>query len=104
MEYTEILKSLREDNDLTQQDIANYLNCSQTAYSKWEKGQRDITIDKLIKLAKFYNVSLDYIAGLTKNPTPQWTNKEKTKNKTKNNVSVTNNGSGNITMGNIKQK
>lgn len=92
MEYTERLKGLREDNDFTQQDIANYLNCSQTAYSKWEKGQRDITIDNLIKLAKLYNVSLDYIAGLTKDPSPNWTIKNSI------HIKGTINNNGNITI------
>lgn len=73
MDYIQRIKELREDADLTQTDIANLLNCSQTAYSKYEKGQREISIINLIKLAKFYNVSMDYITGLTNNPKPNWT-------------------------------
>ena len=58
------IKDLREDNDLKQKDIANYLNCSQVCYSHYELGKRDIPTDVLIKLAEFYNVSTDYILGL----------------------------------------
>lgn len=72
MQYYEKLKQLREDNDLTQTDISKILNCTQTAYSKYEKGQREISIDNLIKLAKFYNVSTDYILGLTNDPKPNY--------------------------------
>ena len=59
------IRDLREDNDLKQIDIANYLNCSQVCYSYYETGQRDIPTDVLIKLAKFYNTSTDYLLGLT---------------------------------------
>ena len=59
------IRDLREDHDLKQIDIANYLNCSQVCYSYYETGQRDIPTDVLIKLAKFYNTSTDYILGLT---------------------------------------
>lgn len=100
--YTEILKGLREDNDKTQKDIAKILNCTQTAYGKWENGKRQITIDKLITLAKYYNVSLDYIAGLTQDPTPNWTDEKvmpPMKNNTIENILNGNTGSiGNITI------
>ena len=66
--YKERLRELREDRDLSQREIAELLNCTQTAYGKWENGKRDIKIDDLIKLAKFYNVSLDYLAGITDIP------------------------------------
>ena len=59
------LRDLREDNDLKQKDIAKYLNCTQVCYSKYETGQRSLPVDVLIKLAKFYNTSTDYILGLT---------------------------------------
>lgn len=59
------LRDLREDNDLKQADIANYLNCSQVCYSYYELGKRDIPTDVLIKLARFYKTSVDYILGLT---------------------------------------
>ena len=59
------IKELREDNDKTQKEIAKILNCSQQVYSNYELGQRDIPTDILIKLAAYYNVSVDYILGLT---------------------------------------
>ena len=58
-------RDLREDNDITQSTIANYLNCSQQVYSNYELGQRDIPTDILIKLADFYEVSTDYLLDLT---------------------------------------
>ena len=61
------LKDLREDYDLTQKEIASILNVSQVAYSYYELGKREIDINSLIKLAKFYNTSVDYIVGLTNN-------------------------------------
>ena len=62
------IRDLREDSDLTQKDLAAFLNCSQQVYSNYELGQRDIPTDILIKLSKFYNVSTDYILGITDNP------------------------------------
>lgn len=59
------IKDLREDNDLKQTDLAKYLDCSQVCYSYYETGKRDIPTDGLIKLSKFYKVSVDYILGLT---------------------------------------
>ena len=67
MQYRRI-KDLREDNDLTQKSIAQSLNCSQQVYSNYELGQRDIPTDILIKLSKFYDVSTDYILGLSDDP------------------------------------
>ncbi|MFR1518667.1 MAG: helix-turn-helix domain-containing protein [Clostridia bacterium] len=62
------IRDLREDNDMTQKQIAKELNCSQQVYSNYELGQRDIPTDVLIKLSLFYKVSTDYILGLTDNP------------------------------------
>ena len=59
------IRELREDNDKTQAEMAALLHCSQQAYSNYELGQRDIPTDILIKLSKFYNVSVDYILGIT---------------------------------------
>ena len=64
------IKDLREDNDLLQKDIANLLGISQQYYSEYENGNRSIPIFHLMKLAKFYNVSIDYIVGLTDNIKP----------------------------------
>ena len=60
------LKDLREDSDLKQKEIAEYLHIKQNTYSQYENGQRQLPIDVLIKLAKYYNVSTDYILGLSK--------------------------------------
>lgn len=59
------IRDLREDADLTQRQISVILNCSQQVYSNYELGQRDIPTAVLIALAKFYDVSTDYILGLT---------------------------------------
>ncbi len=59
------IRDLREDRDLKQKDIADYLNCSQVCYSHYELGKRDIPTEVLIKLAKFYNTTTDYVLGLT---------------------------------------
>ena len=59
------LKDLREDHDLKQADIAKLLETTRQQIGKWENGIQAMGIDKYIKLAKYYNVSLDYLAGLT---------------------------------------
>jgi len=61
------IRELREDNDLLQKHLAEYLRCSQVAYSRYELGTRDIPTQVLIDLAKFYNTTTDYILGLTDN-------------------------------------
>lgn len=62
------IKDLREDNDLTQKEVAKYLHIRQNTYSQYETGHRQIPIEVLIALAKFYKTSTDYILGLTDNP------------------------------------
>ena len=64
------LKDLREDNDLTQKEIANMLKTTQEQYSKYEIGIRLIPIDKLEILASFYNTSIDYLLRTTNNKEP----------------------------------
>ena len=64
------IRELREDAGLSQADIANMLNCSQVAYSYYEIGRRDIPTEILIKLAQYYNCSVDYLLGLTKQKKP----------------------------------
>ncbi len=59
------IRELREDRDLLQKDIADYLHCTQVAYSRYELGARDIPTEVLIALAKFHNTSTDYLLGLT---------------------------------------
>ncbi len=67
------IRDLREDADLTQKQIAQYLKMSQTGYSKYETGENDIPITVLLALADFYHVSVDYLMGRTdvKTPYPQ---------------------------------
>ncbi len=62
------LKDLREDNDYTQSFIAEHLGVKQNTYSQYECEKREIPIALLIKLAKLYDTSVDYILGLTNNP------------------------------------
>ncbi len=64
------LKSIREDRDIKQQEIANYLNVKQNTYSQYENGQRQIPVDILIKLSKYFDVSVDYILEITDDPRP----------------------------------
>ncbi|MBP5242473.1 MAG: helix-turn-helix transcriptional regulator [Clostridia bacterium] len=64
------LKELREAADKTQAEVAAYLNVKQNTYSQYENEKREIPIESLIRLAKFYSVSVDYILGLTENDTP----------------------------------
>lgn len=64
------IRDLREDRDLYQKDIASYLKCTQSCYSHYEIGDRDIPTQILIKLADFYNTSTDYLLGRTDNPKP----------------------------------
>lgn len=65
MYYYQRLKDLREDEDLTQKEIANFLKTTPQQYSLWERGDREIPFHHAIALAQKYRVSLDYIAGLT---------------------------------------
>lgn len=69
MQY-ERIRNLREDSDLYQRDLAEYLHCTQVTYSRYELGMRDIPTEVLIALAEFYNTSVDYLLGLTDEKTP----------------------------------
>ena len=62
------LRSIREDNDIKQKDIAKYLNISQNTYSQYETGVISLTAEVLIKLANYYNGSIDYLLDRTDNP------------------------------------
>lgn len=64
------IRDLREDHDLYQKDVAEYLQCTQVCYSHYELGKRDIPSDVLIQLADFYNTSTDYLLGRTDDPMP----------------------------------
>ena len=65
------IRDLREDSELTQQYIADYLGINQSYYSKCERGVYTIHLKDAVKLAQFYKVSLDYLVGLTDDPTPR---------------------------------
>lgn len=65
MEYYQILKNLREDRDIKQSEIAKLLGTSQSYYAQYENGKRPIPFERVLQLAIFYGVSLDYIAGRT---------------------------------------
>lgn len=75
MKYNEKIKALREDNDLTQEEMGKILNVNQITVSQYERGTRQISIDILIKYAKHFNVSTDYIVDLTDVQKPIWGNK-----------------------------
>ncbi len=68
MNYYQRLRDIREDNDLTQTQVADLLGIKQTQYSRYERGAAQMSIDRYVFLAKYYNVSLDYIAGIIDEP------------------------------------
>lgn len=68
--YYPRLKDLREDSDMSQQQVAEYLGMKQPQYSRYERGLRDVPTDVLIRLAQLYKTSTDYILGLTNNSKP----------------------------------
>ena len=70
MYYYGRIKDLREDNDKSQKGIADILGITQQQYALYESGKREIPLHHLITLAKFYNVSLDYLTGLVSTPKP----------------------------------
>lgn len=67
MQYIKRIRDLREDNDLTQAQVAEYLGTSQTMYARYERGANELPIRHLIKLCDLYKVSSDYILGRTEN-------------------------------------
>lgn len=77
------MRDLREDNDKSQKEIAELLEVGTTQYRRWEVGEHKVPAEIIVKLAKIYNVSTDYILGLTNETKPNWT--------IKNNVNITNN-------------
>ncbi len=66
--YFKRLYDLRNDNDLTQQQVADLLMCNRQVYARYERGLREIPVSMLIKLAEFYKTSVDYILGRTDEP------------------------------------
>jgi len=65
VQYVKRIRDLREDNDKTQQEIADYLGTSQTMYARYERGANEMPLRHLFKLCQYYRVSADYILGLT---------------------------------------
>ena len=65
VEYTKRIRNLREDADKTQSEIADFLGTSQTMYARYERGANELPIRHLISLCKYYDVSADYILGLS---------------------------------------
>lgn len=63
--YFKRLRDMREDNDLKQSEVAEKLGIAQTVYSRYERGYQSIPVEHLIKLAKLYNVSTDFLLGLS---------------------------------------
>ena len=66
--YFQRLRDLREDRDLRQKDVAEFLGISQTVYSRYERGFQTIPVEHLLKLADFYKTTTDYILGRTNSP------------------------------------
>lgn len=71
MDYRNRLRMLREDRDLTQSEVGELIKKSQQGYNHIETGRAELKIDDLITLCKFYNVSADYIVGLSNTPRPK---------------------------------
>lgn len=63
MKYVKIIRDLREDHDLTQQQVADILGTSQTMYARYERGANEIPVRHIVTLARYYKVSCDYILG-----------------------------------------
>lgn len=74
--YYKRIRDIREDNDKTQQDIANIINVGLTTYRRWETGERTIPTNYLVILALYYKVSTDYLLGLTDIQEPRTPSKQ----------------------------
>ncbi|WP_195199203.1 helix-turn-helix domain-containing protein [Faecalispora jeddahensis] len=64
------IRDLREDRDLTQKQVAEFLLCDQSLYSKYKRGEREIPLTMMVKLAQLYHTSVDYLVGLTDDSRP----------------------------------
>lgn len=64
------IRDMREDHDMTQKQVAEFLLCDQSLYSKYERGKREIPLNMMVKLAQLYHTSVDYLAGLTDDSRP----------------------------------
>lgn len=72
MQYNEIIQELRKDKKLTQKELAKIFSTTQRTISNWESGRNEPPYEMLIKYAKYFDVSTDYILGLTKDEKPSW--------------------------------
>ena len=70
MNYRQRLRDVREDRDLTQEQLGRIINKSQQGYNHIEAGRAELKIDDLVKLCRYYNLSADYLIGLTDTPRP----------------------------------
>ncbi len=68
MNHYQRIKDIREDREIKQEDVAKYLGIKQTQYSRYELGKNTMSIQRYMALAKYYNVSIDYLSGLTDTP------------------------------------
>lgn len=68
MDYRQKFKNLRVDNDLTQEQVAKICKVSDATVGHWETGRREMSVDSIIQLCRFYKVSSDYILGLSDDP------------------------------------
>jgi transcriptional regulator with XRE-family HTH domain len=71
------IRDLREDRDLMQKQISEYLKCDRSLYSKYERGERDIPLHLMVELAYFYDTSIDYLVGITNEKKPYTRSKDK---------------------------
>ena len=95
MKYHQRLRDIREDLDLEQKDIAELLQTTQQQISKYETGKHERPFSRVITLARYYNVSLDYIAGLTDMPTTINGKPLQIIKRNSDNISIRNTGNGN---------
>lgn len=91
MNFYQRLRDVREDNNLKQEEVAKLLRINQTQYSRYELGKNMMGIDKYIVLAKFYNVSIDYLAGIVDEPKTVDGKPYRVTNKS---ITINNNGNG----------
>lgn len=104
MYYLPNLRKTRKSKGLTQKEVCEKLQMKQSQYSRYESGEDEMKIGTLIEICKVLEVSSDYILGLTKDPTPHWTNKKVLPPMRSNNIeNILNNNTGNIGDININQ-
>lgn len=72
MSHYQRIRDLREDRELTQDDVCNMLNIYKSKYERYEQGKSKIDFDFIVQIAKLYDVSIDYIAGLTNSKKKEW--------------------------------